>query len=141
MRQMLPRRKLGEKETRCMNAEMTALMSAYLNLTPDMAAADSIREISESCHVPMEYAYAEYIAAFCGLDTVGRERERDKDLFRNYFQEAFHCLSAADFTGDPFYRLLSPRSAMGKEAENGSFVCRGSLPGSLRLRRFSCHRG
>ena len=112
-----------------MNAEMTALMSAYLNLTPDMAAADSIREISESCHVSMEYAYAEYLAAVCGLDTGGMERERDKDFFRNYFQEAFHCLSAADFTGDPFYRLLSPAIGEGKRSGKWELRMQRLAPG------------
>ncbi len=101
---MLPRKKQTEVETRRRNGEMAALASAFLNLAPDAVSINSVLEISSSCGVTPEYAYAESVAALFSLDTIGE----DKDFFRSYFQEAFHLLSPEAYTSDPFYRLLAP---------------------------------
>ena len=59
-------------------------------------------EIARECGVSRAYAYAECLAALCGLDTSGR----DRDLFRHYFVPMIHELDPADFENDAYYQNI-----------------------------------
>lgn len=98
----LPARQLKPEEIRRCNSMITQLLSLFLNLAPDAIDIGTIREISKSCNVSTEFAYAQYLAALCGLDTSGAH----KDFFRNYFLPMVHELDPKTFEEDPYYRNI-----------------------------------
>lgn len=97
----LPRKQLSPSQIRSCNASVVAMLSDYLNFTPDAITPESLREIT-SLGVGEEYAFAELLAAYCGLDTGAI----DRDLYRNYFPQMVHLLDETVFMSDPYYRLL-----------------------------------
>lgn len=123
----LPRAVLTPTETRHYNSKAVQLMSILLNVAPDFADMESVKEISDASGVSLENAYAEYTAAMFGMDTLGP----DKAFFRNYFLPMFRELSVKDFTCDPYYRdIVIPEVKLGKwefktmELKPGeAFVC------------------
>jgi hypothetical protein len=107
----LPARQLKPEEIRHYNSIITQLLSLFLNLAPNAIEADTVKEISASCNVSKEFAYAQYLAALCGLDTSGAH----KDFFRNYFLPMVHELDPKRFEDDPYYRNIKiPQQKSGK---------------------------
>ncbi len=125
------RRPLERAQIRHYNAEIVRLMSYYLNLAPGAIGADMIADISASCGVSHEYAFAEILAAVCNLDSGGR----DRDFFRNYFLPMVHELDPAVFEADPYYRTVSVKTSRRENWEwkqlsltaGTGFVCRDFL--------------
>lgn len=107
----LPARQLKPEEIRHYNGIITQLLSLFLNLNPDAIEVGTVKEIAESCNVSIEFAYAQYLAALCGLDT-GRAH---KDLFRNYFLPMVHELDPKVFAQDPYFcNIKIPEQKSGK---------------------------
>ena len=93
--------------TRFRNARIVNLMSMYLNFTPKAIDLSSLEEISSSCGLSRERAYAECLAAVCEVGTDRAER----DFTANYIVPMVHELDPAVFEDDPYYRtdrLFSP---------------------------------
>ena len=84
------------------NDGVVRMMSVVLNLAADALDAGTVDEIARECGVSRAYAYAECLAALCGLDTSGR----DRDLFRHYFVPMIHELDPADFENDAYYQNI-----------------------------------
>ena len=128
---VIPRAILSPSETKKYNAEIVQLMSVLLNVAPDFADIEAVREIADASGVSIEYAYAEMIAAMFDLDTVGRDRA----FFRNYFLPMVHELSNEEFEADSYYKnIVIPSDRNGKwelktmELKAGeAFVCRDFL--------------
>ena len=93
---------LRPETIRTYNDGVVRMMSVVLNLAADALDASVIDEIARECGVSRAYAYAECLAALCGLDTSGR----DRDLFRHYFVPMIHELDPADFENDAYYRNI-----------------------------------
>jgi hypothetical protein len=107
----LPARQLKPEEIRRYNSVITQLLSLFLNFAPDAIVVDTVREISKSCNVSMEFAYAQYLAALCGLDSSGAH----KDFFRNYFLPMVHELDPETFEEDAYFRNIKiPAQKSGK---------------------------
>lgn len=84
------------------NDGVVRMMSVVLNLAADALDERTVDEIARECGVSRAYAYAECLAALCGLDTSGR----DRDLFRHYFVPMIHELDPADFENDAYYQNI-----------------------------------
>lgn len=93
---------LSSQRIRTYNDGVVRMMSILLNIAADSLDAGTVDEIARECGVSRAYAYAECMAAVCGLDTSGR----DRDLFRHYFLPMIHELDPADFENDPYYRNI-----------------------------------
>ena len=93
---------LRPETIRTYNDGVVRMMSVVLNLAADALDASVIDEIARECGVSRAYAYAECLAALCGLDTSGR----DRDLFRHYFVPMIHELDPADFENDAYYQNI-----------------------------------
>lgn len=107
----LPRAVMTEKETKFYNSKICDIVSIFLNIASDFIDIDMVREISDSCQVTKEYAYAQSLAAVCGIDPVGE----DKKFFKNYFIPMVNELDTKDFTGDPYYKnIVLPDTKKGK---------------------------
>lgn len=87
---------------RTYNDGVVRMMSVVLNLAADALDAATVDEIARECGVSRAYAYAECLAALCGLDTSGR----DRDLFRHYFVPMIRELDPADFENDAYYQNI-----------------------------------
>ena len=88
--------------TRFRNARIVNLMSMYLNFTPKAIDLPSLAEISSSCGLSRERAYAECLAAVCEVGTDRAER----DFTANYIVPMVHELDPAVFENDPYYRTV-----------------------------------
>ncbi|MBE6562860.1 MAG: hypothetical protein E7660_03895 [Ruminococcaceae bacterium] len=77
-------------------------MSILLNIASDFIDVSSVNEISESCGVTKEYAYAELVAAVCGVDSA----EKDRTFFKNYFLPMIHECDKSIFENDPYYKNI-----------------------------------
>ncbi|MBQ5363000.1 MAG: methyltransferase [Clostridia bacterium] len=93
---------LRPETIRTFNDGVVRMMSVVLNLAADALDAQVVDEISRECGVSRAYAYAECLAALCGLDTSGR----DRDLFRHYFLPMIHELDPAEFENDAYYQNI-----------------------------------
>lgn len=106
----LSRAYMSPWETRKANGRITNLMSILLNIAPDAVAASYVKEISQTCNVSEEYAYAELMAAVCGIDT---EKE-DRSFFKNYFLPMIHKCDRTVFENDPYYKNIKiPEATLG----------------------------
>lgn len=112
----LPRKQLSPAQIRRGNSAVVSLMSDYLNLSPAAATPEDLAAIT-ACGVDEEFAFAEFLAAWCGLDNGGV----DRDFYRNYFPEMVHRLDPTPFREDPYYKLVTERLA-GKR--HGKWECR-----------------
>lgn len=93
---------LRPETIRTYNDGVVRMMSILLNIAADSLDAGMVDEISRECGVSRAYAYAECLAAVCGLDSSGR----DRDLFRHYFLPMINELDPADFENDPYYQNI-----------------------------------
>lgn len=93
---------MSPERIRTYNDGVVRMMSVVLNLAADALDARTVDEIARECGVSRAYAYAECLAALCGLDTSGR----DRDLFRHYFVPMIHELDPADFENDAYYQNI-----------------------------------
>ena len=93
---------LRPETIRTYNDGVVRMMSILLNIAADSLDAGTVDEIARECEVSRAYAYAECLAAVCGLDSAGR----DRDLFRHYFLPMIHELDPADFENDPYYQNI-----------------------------------
>ena len=93
---------LRPEQIRSYNDGVVRMMSVVLNLAAAALDATTVDEIARECGVSRAYAYAECLAALCGLDTSGR----DRDLFRHYFVPMIHELDPADFENDAYYQNI-----------------------------------
>lgn len=93
---------LRPETIRTYNDGVVRIMSILLNIAADSLDAGMVDEISRECGVSRAYAYAECLAAVCGLDSSGR----DRDLFRHYFLPMINELDPADFENDPYYQNI-----------------------------------
>lgn len=101
---------MSEAETRRANGRITNLMSLILNVAPDAIDVSYVKEIATSCGVSEEYAYAELMAAVCGIDS---EKE-DRSFFKNYFLPMIHKCDRAFFENDPYYKNIKiPEAELG----------------------------
>lgn len=92
-------------EIRSESERVLALLSRYLNLTPDAIRAEQIYSIlGEENPKTEERVFAILLASFCGLD-IYRNRE-DKELFRRYFLPAVRRLDPAEYENDLYHRLI-----------------------------------
>ncbi len=91
---------MSPAETRHYNGRICDLMSILLNIAADFIDVQSVNEISETCGVSKEYAYAELVAAICGVDSADKERA----FFRNYFLPMIHECDKSVFEADPYYK-------------------------------------
>ena len=93
---------MSPERIRTYNDGVVRMMSVVLNLAAGALDAATVDEIARECGVSRAYAYAECLAALCGLDTAGR----DRDLFRHYFVPMIHELDPADFENDAYYQNI-----------------------------------
>jgi len=93
---------MSPTETRHFNGRICDLMSILLNIASDFIDVSSVNEISESCGVTKEYAYAELVAAVCGVDSA----EKDRTFFKNYFLPMIHECDKSIFENDPYYKNI-----------------------------------
>ncbi len=101
---------MTEAETKRANGRITNLMSLILNLAPDAVDVSYVKEISNTCGVSEEYAYAELMAAFCGIDS---EKE-DRAFFKNYFIPMISKCDREFFENDPYYKNVKiPEETLG----------------------------
>ena len=122
---------LRPETIRTYNDGVVRMMSILLNIAADSLDAGMVDEISRECGVSRAYAYAECLAAVCGLDSSGR----DRDLFRHYFLPMINELDPADFENDPYYQNIRIKSGKSgkweyrqmKLAPCEAFVCNDFL--------------
>lgn len=91
------------KEIKEDNYKLFALLSNYLNNSPDFINLEEISEIAKS-GVSYEYAFAAILAAAFGLDIV--DHEDDKDLFNHYFNKMIHKLDANKYYNNSYYKNI-----------------------------------
>lgn len=84
------------------NARIVNLLSIYLNFTPQAIGLAALEEITSSCNLPRERAYAECLAALCEVGTDRIER----DFTTSYFVPMVHELDPSVFENDPYYRTI-----------------------------------
>lgn len=84
------------------NNQLVHLFSLYLNLMPDAIDADMVEELSVSCHISRAEAYAQYLAAFAGFDTSGRDRL----FFEYWLKPALYELDPADYLRDSYFQNI-----------------------------------
>lgn len=82
------------------NFSLVKLYADFLNNTDDIEK--SIRSIMET-GVDDVTAVRLFIAEYCGLDTI----ERDRNFFRRYFPVSLKKLSVEDYISDPYYKNIS----------------------------------
>jgi hypothetical protein len=85
------------------NYKVFALLSRYLNNTPDFINKEEIEEIV-NCGVSYEYAFGLMLAAAFGMDTV--DNVDDKELFNQYFSNMLHKLDANEYYDNPYYKNI-----------------------------------
>lgn len=106
----IPRAFMSPLETRRCNGRITSLMSVLLNIAPSFIEPSNVEEIVSSCHVSHEYAYAELMAAVCGIDSA----DKDRAFFKNYFLPMIHRCDKTAFETDPYYRNIKiPEASRG----------------------------
>ncbi|MEH7114446.1 hypothetical protein V7124_19075 [Neobacillus niacini] len=94
------------------NYKVFALLSKYLNHSPDFITKEEIEEIVQG-GVSYEYAFMVILAAAFGLDIV--DIDEDKDLFNNYFKKMIHKLDASEYANNPYYKNINiPTIKIGK---------------------------
>lgn len=81
------------------NQKALTLLSAFLNLCPDAIGREDVKEIAEGCSVSETYAYAVMLAALCGLEAEGKDRE----FFKGWILPMLHKLDVAPFLQNPYY--------------------------------------
>ena len=92
-------------EIRSESERVLALLSRYLNLTPDAIRAEQMYSIlGEENPKTEERVFAILLASFCGLD-IYKNRE-DKELFRQYFLPAVKRLDPEEYENDLYLRLI-----------------------------------
>lgn len=109
------------------NRRIMSLVSAFLNLYADIVDIENAKDISESCGVSCEYAYAELLAASLGIDSGGCDRA----FFKNYFVPMIHRLHVPGYMENDYRKLVTvPERKIGKwtlcnmELKPGeAFVC------------------
>lgn len=109
------------------NRRIMSLVSAFLNLYADIVDIGNVKDISASCGVSYEYAYAELLAASLGIDSGGRDRA----FFKNYFVPMIRLLDVSRYLTNSYRRLITvPERKIGKwtlcnmELKPGeAFVC------------------
>lgn len=87
-----------------MNAQILWMMSRYLNEAPDFIRPAEVRELAESCGLPVQEAFSLLLAASCGLNVD--EQPQDRELYHLYFPRMVHALSPEAFEADPYYRAI-----------------------------------
>ncbi len=91
-----------ERQIRFSNARVTQLLSIYLNMTPQAITLDMLNELASTCNIPRERAYAECLAALCGVGTD----PTDRAFTTNYFVPMVHELDPSVFEQDLYYRTV-----------------------------------
>lgn len=66
---------------------------------PGRDRPEDVKEIAEGCSVSETYAYAVMLAALCGLEAEGKDRE----FFKGWILPMLHKLDAAPFLQNPYY--------------------------------------
>lgn len=113
------------------NSRLLSLLSVYLNCFADTIDASDVREIAHSCHVTVEYAYAQLLGAVLGLDTAGA----DKMFFKEWLLPCVRRLDPDGFRGDEYYRTVDfPDVKLGEwELTHGAYApCEAFVCGDLR---------
>lgn len=96
-------------QTDLRNEFVLSRLSAFLRETPDAITGEMMAEMTEALGLAPEEAYAQLLAASCGLDAG--ESRFDRALLRDYFQPMVRRLDAAAFAADPYYRRVRRVSA------------------------------
>ena len=86
------------------NARVLELLSVYLNETPAAITGEMVRELAAACALTPREAYAQLLAACCGLDAAASAA--DRALFRDYFLPMTQALDADAYASDPYYRNI-----------------------------------
>lgn len=98
-------------DIRAGNRLITEILAFFLNLTPDTVDLDAVKSIAKESDVDLSYAYAEYMAALCGLDTL----KKDRTFFRQYFVPMIHELLPQPYLQNPYYQNIQiPSKKIGK---------------------------
>ena len=93
------------------NTRVAALMSLFLNFFASSVTPDQLEDIASSCRVERTEAYAECVAALCGVGTDSAERAFTQRYLRNMIRE----LDVTEFQNDPYYRTVRiPEAAAGR---------------------------
>lgn len=102
---------LPEEQIRRYNSKLTELFSLYLNLMPTSIDKDMIHDLSLSCDISHEEAYAQYLAAMAGLEAEGR----DRSFFRYWLLPSFRALQPDAYVNDAYFQNVSiPCAKLGK---------------------------
>lgn len=95
------------------NEKVLELLSIYLNFFPDRIDQETVEAITEGINDSADYAYSALMAAACGLDPYGNQR--DKELFRGYFLPMIKKQSVKEYADNAYYRnICIPDKVYGK---------------------------
>ena len=92
---------------RLSNTRVAALMSIFLNCYSTSIRPDQLEEISASCGVSRDEAYAECVAALCDVGS----NASDRMLTEKYLKKMIRELDVRPYLDDPYYRVVRDLSA------------------------------
>jgi hypothetical protein len=92
----------GLREIQKMNLDVLAICSRYLREDCCLIKKDTVDEIVRSCQVTEEYAYLVLLAAACGLDMEGSER--DLQIARRYLGRSIKKLDPRVYLDNSYYK-------------------------------------
>lgn len=87
------------------NDRVLRLFADYLNLTPRMIDARTVRELAAECEIPTDDAYRTLLCAACGLEIP--DSAEDRRLERTYFRPSLRRLSPEVYRNDEYARTVS----------------------------------
>lgn len=85
------------------NRRILALLSGFLNETPDYIRPDMIASLQD-CGVDAETAFSLLLAAAMGLDM--ENADADKALYHAYFPQMIRRMRYTDYTNNPYLRTV-----------------------------------
>lgn len=92
------------QQTAADNDRILLLLSRYLNLTPRLLDARTVRALADDCRISREDAFRTLLAAACGLNIP--DNADDRCLERLYFQPGLVRLSPAVYRNDAYVRTV-----------------------------------
>lgn len=92
------------QQTAADNDRILLLLSRYLNLTPRLLDARTVRDLAADCRIPQEDTFRTLLAAACGLDIP--DNADDRRLERLYFQPGLVRLSPAVYRNDAYVKTV-----------------------------------
>lgn len=84
------------------NGRAVTLASLFLNLYAGLVRPEQLRDICESAHVGADRAYAECVAALCGVGTDAA----DRSFTERWLAPMIRVVPADPYREDPYYRTV-----------------------------------